>query len=140
MLPASKAGLTDVVFSPDGRTLLTTSLNRDVKTWDVRSGRLLDVLVGHFGSVSGGAFSPDGRWIATAGPISAILWRTGAGRPFFYLRGDTALLTTVSFSPDGRLILSSSKDGSVRLYRCEICGNLDALVALAKQRLEASGS
>jgi len=135
VLPASGRGLTDVVFSPDGRTLLTTSLERDVMTWDTRTGKRLHVLVGHFGTVSGGAFSPDGRWIVTAGPISAILWRTGAERPFFYLRGDTKLLTAVSFSPDGRLVLSSSDDGSVRLYTCEVCGGLQDLLRLAEQRL-----
>ena len=33
------------------------------------------------------------------------------------------LLTSASFSPDGRFVLASGKDGAVRLYRCEICGN-----------------
>jgi WD40 repeat protein len=135
VLRVTKVGLTDVVFSPDGRSLLTTSLEPDVSTWDVGTGKQLHLLVGHFGTVSSGAFSPDGRWIVTGGPTSAILWKTGAERPFFYLRGDTNLLTSVSFNPDGKLILSSSKDGSVRLYTCEVCGNLPALVDLAQQRL-----
>jgi len=74
----------------------------------------------------------------TAGPITAALWQRDADRPYFYLRGDTALLTSVSFSPDGRLVLSSSKDGSVRLYRCEVCGNLNELTALAEHRLAAA--
>jgi WD40 repeat protein len=137
VLRGSKGPLTDVVFSPDGRLLLTTSF--DVKTWDARTGALLHVLVGHTGTVSGGAFSPDGRWIVTAGPISAGLWRTGADRPFFYLRRYTRGLTAVSFSPDGRLVLSSSKDGGVRLYRCELCGDLNALIGIATRRLAAAG-
>ena len=45
------------------------------------------------------------------------------------------LLTSSSFSPDGRLVLASGKDGAVRLYRCEICGDLPALLELAKARL-----
>jgi WD40 repeat protein len=143
VLAASKLALTDVAFSPDGRLLLTTGagLRNNVETWFVGTGRPLHVLVGHFGSVAGGAFSPDGRWIVTAGPISAGLWQSGADHPYFYLRGgDTKLagLTAVSFSPDGRLVLSASEDGSVRLYRCEVCGNLQQLVALAERRLAAS--
>ena len=74
-LRVSKVPLTDVVFSPDGRVLLTTGFApRNVVTWDTRTGRLLNVLVGHSGTVSDGAFSPDGKWIVTAGAISAVLW------------------------------------------------------------------
>ncbi len=140
VLRASKLRLADVVFSPDGRLLLTTGfgIKDNVQTWDVRTGAHVDSLVGQFGSVPAGAFSPDGRWLVTAGPITAALWQRGADRPpYFYLRGDTepGPLTSVSFSPDGKLVLSSSEDGSVRLYRCEICGNLKALVRLATRRL-----
>ena len=139
VLQASKLPLTEVVFSPDGRLLLTTGLGlvNNVQTWDVRTGSLLHSLVGHFGSVSGGAFSPDGRWLVTAGPFTAGLWQRDADHPYFYLRGDTGVLTSVSFSPNGRLVLSSSEDGSVRLYRCEVCGNLEQLIATAEHRLTA---
>ena len=46
-----------------------------------------------------------------------------------------APVTSASFSPDGRRVLTSSEDGTVRIYRCEICSGLDGLLALAKRRL-----
>jgi len=134
----SKVPLTDVVFSPDGRLLLATG--HDVQTWDVRTGARLHELVGHTGPASRGAFSPDGEWIATTGPITVGLWQRDADQPFFYLRRAGTvpkgkLLTSASFSPDGRLVLASGQDRAVRLYRCEICGDLPALLELARARL-----
>ncbi len=134
----SKTPLTDVAFSPDGRLLLATGLA--VQTWDVGTGTRFRTLVGHTGPVSGGAFSPDGRWIVTAGPSSVGLWQRNSGRPYFYLRSSDTRpkhkrFSTASFSPDGRLVLSSREDGSVGLYRCEVCGDLRALLRLAKARL-----
>ena len=115
-------------------------LKDNVELWDTQTGKLEREMVGVFGTASTAAFSPDGRWIVTAGPISAALWRTGAGRPYFYLRGgDTPLqvVTAVAFSPDGGLILSASKIGGTRVYRCEVCGSLSGLVADAERRLRA---
>jgi WD40 repeat protein len=139
LLRVSKHPLNDVVFSPDGRLLLVTgSPRRNVTTWDVRSGRL-HLLVGQTGPVFGGAFSPDGRWIVTAGGIAVGLWQRNAEQPTFYLRSKVTVagkhFTTASFSPDGRFVLSASEDGSVGLYRCELCGDLDALLRLARMRL-----
>jgi WD40 repeat protein len=138
MYKVSKRRLTDVVFSPDGRLLLATG--SDVQTRDVRTGARRHELVGHSGPVSRGAFSPDGQWIATTGPITVGLWQRNADQPFFYLRRAGTvpkgkLLTSALFSPDGRLVVASGQDGAVRLYRCEVCGNLPALLGLARTRL-----
>jgi WD40 repeat protein len=135
-LRGHRAAVTDVEFSRDGTTLATSSADTDGRLWDVASGTPLHVLRGHFGPVAAIGLSPDGHWVATAGPISAGLWPTATGQLLFYLRGHTSLLTSISFAPDGWRILSSSRDGTVRVYTCDACGNLQALVTLAEQRLE----
>jgi len=35
------------------------------------------------------------------------------------------------------MVLTASGDGTVRVYRCEICGTLKELVAVARRRLAA---
>ena len=72
--------------------------------------------------------------------LTVGLWQRDADQPFFYLRRAGTvppgkLLTSSSFSPDGRLVLATGRDGAVRLYRCEICGDLPALLELASARL-----
>ena len=111
-----------------------------MQTWKVGTGTLFHTLVGHTGPVLGGAFSPDGQWIVTAGPSSVGLWQRNGDRPENYVKSSDARpkhesFTTASFSPDGRFVLSSRNDGSVGLYRCEVCGDLRALLRLANTRL-----
>jgi hypothetical protein len=36
-------------------------------------------------------------------------------------------------------IVTGGVDGAIRTYRCEICGGLDELLALAQERLAATG-
>ncbi len=129
--------VTDVQFSRDGKLLVTSSRDHDVRIWDVATGKTSELLRGHFGAVFGASFSPDGRWVVTAGPTTAGLWPVSNGRLLFYLHGHTEHLTSASFSPDGTRILTSSRDGTVRTYTCELCGNIEALLAAANARLAA---
>lgn len=52
-------------FSPDGR-LVVAAWGNAARVWQVETGRLVSVLRGHAGGIHSVAFSPDGRWIATA--------------------------------------------------------------------------
>ena len=129
--------MTDAEFSPNGRELVTVSDDHRGRVWNTRTGKLQQILVGHFFPVYSGSFSPDGRWIVTASQFTAGLWNARTGRLLFYLGRDTAPLTGASFSPDGNWILTGSKDGSARVYHCLICQPLPGLEATARARLRA---
>jgi WD40 repeat protein len=130
----------DVRFDPSGTRLVASSTGsqRNVIVWNAETGARLRVLVGHFGSVTRASFSSDGRWIATAGPISAGLWPTDTGRLLFYLRGHTDLLTDAEWAPSGYRVATASRDGSVRTYDCVVCRPLGDLLAIARQRLRVN--
>jgi WD40 repeat protein len=138
--------VTSVDFSPDGGRLVTASRDRDAILWDVASGKALRVLRVHFGPVSDARFSPDGRWIVTAGPRAVGLWKASTGELVRLLSGppgrfpERALeLTAVSFTPDSRAIVARSAGGVVTRYDCRVCEGLDGLLALAEERLAGTG-
>jgi WD40 repeat protein len=128
--------ITSVAFSPNGRLLLTASLDKDVRLWSVATGKLIHLLRWHFGPVAAASFSPDGRWVLTAGPGSAGLGLAATGEKVVFLRGHTKPLVGAVFAGrDGRLIVTASKDGTIRTWRCGLCGDVDDLIRLAQQRL-----
>jgi len=138
VLRGHRDDVTSVSFSSDGTRLVTASRDHDARIWDAASGRQLALLQGQFGVVNDARFSPDGRWVVTGGPRNAVLWNAGSGALVLRLRGHVGPVTAVAFDPSGRTIVTGGDDGTVRTYRCEICGGLDELIELAGERLAAT--
>ncbi len=138
--------LTSIAFSPSGTQIVTASVDADARVWSVSTFRTQRLLRGHAAVVSEAVFSPDGRWIATAGPTTIGVWETVSGRridegtPVLYVRGHGPRVRSVAFAPDSRRVASTGDDGTVRAYRCELCGTTDELVQVARRRLDQLGS
>lgn len=95
--PASGAPngfVTNVVYSPDGRTTVSASSDQTIKLWDAVFGKVIRALKGHSSSVLSVVLSPDGRTIASASYDNTIrLWDLhfyqilcagGKPKPLFY--------------------------------------------------------
>ena len=124
VLKGHRDRVASVAFSADGTRFVTASRDHDARIWDATSGRFLRLLEGHFGEVNDARFSPDGRWIVTAGPRTAGLWDARSGALVVFLRGHKGTVTSAAFDPTGRTIVTGGVDTTVRSYRCRICGGL----------------
>jgi WD40 repeat protein len=136
-LAGHRALITSAAFSHNGRYVVTTSRDHDARIWDSSTGRLLlPSLAGSFAQINSAAFSADDRWVVTAGPAATGIWDVSTGRRLLAVNGllDHPL-TAVALSPRGWRIVAGGLHGSVKTYDCRICGNIDDLVSLARERL-----
>lgn len=108
-------------LGPSGR-LLALAAGSQIFLWDLVDGRLRGTCGGHTDTISGLAFAPDERTLASASHDRSVrLWRTGDGdgppTPLATLldHGDHA--ASVAFSPDGALIAAGGADRTVRIWR-----------------------
>ena len=102
-----------VAYSPDGRQLVTASLNHTIQIWDSQIGiPLTDPLKGHTGPVGSVAYSPDGMHIISGSDDGTIqIWDPLTGLPIGEpLKGHIAKINSVTYSPDGAHIISGSTD------------------------------
>ena len=83
-------GVTFAAFSPDGKSVVTTSKDNTARIWDAADGREIARLMGHDDVVISAAFSPDGGRIVTASEDNtARIWDAAAGAPIATLKAMT---------------------------------------------------
>ena len=104
-------------FSPDGKRIVTASLDKTARVWDAATGQPIgEPLKGHEDLVYSAAFSPDGKRIVTASwDKTARVWDTGQpiGEP---LRGHEGRVYSAAFSPDGKRVVTASLDKTARVW------------------------
>src|SRR5262249_8915509 len=112
-------------FSPDGKRFASAGGNpkadrREVKVWDVESGRGLFSFAGPPGSRGPLVFSGDGSRLAVAGQAEVKVWDLTTGRELPALRRQDSSFTLLALSPDGKRLAAVAaetvKPGEVILW------------------------
>jgi WD40 repeat protein len=131
-----------LLFSPDGKTIVSTGLDGVVTLWEAKTVAPRGTLRGHSASVRQLVFSPEGATLYTASDDGTVIaWDLNGnrrlGRPFTFTHDgayDPALDRHPGrFSPDGRLIAVGLKDAGIRLW------DASALTPAGPPLLETAG-
>ena len=114
--------VTSVVFGPNGKQIVSGSLDQTIKIWNTATGRMLRTYAGHSCPVRCIALRPDGKRIVscstcTTDPIR--LWNVETGPELQTLEGHAGSVTAVVFSLDGHRLASGGRDGKLELWNAD---------------------
>ncbi|MFC4908661.1 WD40 repeat domain-containing serine/threonine protein kinase [Actinomadura gamaensis] len=121
---SGNAGMDDVAFSPDGRTVAAVTdgfykraPGSSVLMYDPATGRRTRTLVGHKDSVRALAFLPDDRTCASGGNEGIVrIWDFPAGRTTATITVGGGVIRSLAVTPDGRTLATGNSDRTVRLF------------------------
>jgi RNA polymerase sigma factor (sigma-70 family) len=106
-----------LTFAPDGKTLLSSGPEPQVRLWDTATGKQLLAEADHAGTITAMSFTPDGRTLISGADDGTLrVWDIAAARlrrPLLSHRGGVHALAV---APDGKTVLSGGADNCLRLH------------------------
>ncbi|MGB3438045.1 MAG: hypothetical protein WBA97_04755 [Actinophytocola sp.] len=108
--------VTSVAFSPDGKTVLTTSADNAARLWTV-ADRTPTLLTRGNLPMHAAVFSQDGRFVATAGEDGMVRrWRVADRAQVDPLVLSSGAVRDVTFSQDGGLLAATGDDRATTVW------------------------
>ena len=125
MLKGHKHAITGIAFSPNGRSLVSASLDRSVWIWNIRDGssKVLPVTGSprYFYSV---AFSPGGWYVAAGNSDKSLwIWDSRTHRLLAKWWGHSGSVVCTEFTADGKGLISGGLDNTVKYWDVSSLGN-----------------
>ncbi|HTU21447.1 MAG TPA: protein kinase [Gemmataceae bacterium] len=120
LMPAlsHRGAVRGIDFSPDDRQIVTAS-GKAARVWDVAEGAkpLAAWELKHDDAVNVALFSPDGRWLATAGDDGVVrIWDAANHQPTPIVLSHERAVLCLAFSPDSKQIASGSSDHTAQVW------------------------
>jgi WD40 repeat protein/serine/threonine protein kinase len=116
-VPRTMPYLHELVFAPDGQSLLVCGPAGFFSLLSLASGKEVGRFEGHTDNVECVAFSRDGHWVVSGSKDRTIrIWEAKTGKVRKRFEGHTDRVMAVAFSPDGKQVYSASFDKTLRTW------------------------
>jgi len=116
ILSAHTSLVRSLVFSPDGRSLVSGSADETIKLWDMQTGGVVKTFQGHTSQVHSVSISTDCTTIASGSYDKTIrLWNIQTGECYHIIK-QLDVEINVCFSPLNSKLLISSSGGKIQQW------------------------
>ncbi|WP_460208301.1 WD40 repeat domain-containing protein [Scytonema sp. NUACC21] len=147
-----------VAFTPDGQTIATGGDDRKIMFWDLTQRQVATALSLDDTAAHSLALSPDGRTLITGSYRKIKVWRifferesaTFDSELLHSFTGHTHIVRALAISSDGKILVSGSRDKTIKIWQletgellCTLNGHRDGVYAIALSpdgKIIASGS
>jgi len=118
-----------IAFSPDGIWLASSSGDRTIAIWDLKTGRCLRTLTNNgdhqrslvFSSFRSPFFQQTGHLLLGSYAENTVkIWNANTGECLRILEGHTNRVWAITLTPDGQTLISGGEDGTLRLWDVEL--------------------
>ncbi|NJK35799.1 MAG: WD40 repeat domain-containing protein [Oscillatoriales cyanobacterium SM2_2_1] len=112
-LPGHQGKVLGLVFTPDGQGVFSSSADKTIKLWNLRTGKLVKTLVGHSKAVGVLALSGD-RLASGSFDTGIKLWHWQTGKLMRTLIGHGSEVTALAFGAG--MLASGDSQGKIYLW------------------------
>ncbi|NMG21658.1 beta-propeller domain-containing protein [Brasilonema bromeliae] len=106
-----------IALTPDGKYVISGSLDSTLKVWNWQTGEEVRTLRGHDEEVRAIALTPDGKYVISGSSDETLkIWNWRTGEEVRTLKGHGSMVTAVVVTPDGNYIISGSWNGTLKVW------------------------
>ena len=119
-LEGHRMGITQLNASTDGKRLLSASIDKTMRLWDMETFGEIQTYERHDNQLFTAVFAPDGKTALSAGRDGYLIqWNLDQGEPIRQIKAHGTIVWAADFSPDGRFAVSASSDETARVWHLE---------------------
>lgn len=116
IIDEGEMGIYAACLSVEGRLAVSAGWKKNIRLWDIVTGKCVRILEGHEDTITSVYLSADDRWVLSGGyDYTTRLWDVATGRCIRIFEGHTNSIYSVCLSADGRWAFSGS-NGEMRLW------------------------